>query len=352
MIGRWLSPDPYAQHWSPYLAMSNNPISFIDPDGGQDDPYSQEWHDGSNMWWAHVGPTSRIYEELGVDGISFSRHSLTGNNGTVYSSWDKGTIQKIETALYMYALTGTFHRIATFKKLDGTDEEGKYTGNSYKLGGPASQVATRPSQRLAAYNRVVENFNNQFWDAFYSYTENSDGLKILAKDVEESIDNTLTTMAGAWSIYSGLPNDSGEDILQAADDIASTAKEAVAGNKTAQGTLIGMAAIVVVDFILQKKPLYRGGSSLVPRKGIDYNIDANGFVKERGISLNSDKMNPFVQKYGGAFEVDLESIPDGLKLKHTGGTHYELVPSRNMTETEYLNLMKQVELLPTNTIRP
>ena len=48
MIGRWLSPDPYAQHWSPYLAMSNNPVSFIDPDGG----YDQDWYD-ENAWWIY-----------------------------------------------------------------------------------------------------------------------------------------------------------------------------------------------------------------------------------------------------------------------------------------------------------
>ncbi len=35
-IGRWSTIDPYAQHYSPYLAMSNNPISYIDPDGGRD----------------------------------------------------------------------------------------------------------------------------------------------------------------------------------------------------------------------------------------------------------------------------------------------------------------------------
>lgn len=33
-IGRWLSPDPYGQYYSPYLGMGNNPISMIDPDGG------------------------------------------------------------------------------------------------------------------------------------------------------------------------------------------------------------------------------------------------------------------------------------------------------------------------------
>ena len=33
-IGRWLSPDPYGQHFSPYSGMGNNPVSHIDADGG------------------------------------------------------------------------------------------------------------------------------------------------------------------------------------------------------------------------------------------------------------------------------------------------------------------------------
>ncbi len=32
--GRWLSPDPYGQFSSPYVAMGNNPVSGADPDGG------------------------------------------------------------------------------------------------------------------------------------------------------------------------------------------------------------------------------------------------------------------------------------------------------------------------------
>ena len=32
-LGRWLQPDPLMQHPSPYLAMSNNPISYTDPLG-------------------------------------------------------------------------------------------------------------------------------------------------------------------------------------------------------------------------------------------------------------------------------------------------------------------------------
>ncbi len=34
VIGRWLVPDPYNEFWSPYLAMGNNPLNVIDPDGG------------------------------------------------------------------------------------------------------------------------------------------------------------------------------------------------------------------------------------------------------------------------------------------------------------------------------
>lgn len=33
-LGRWSAPDPYGQFHSPYLAMANNPVSMVDPDGG------------------------------------------------------------------------------------------------------------------------------------------------------------------------------------------------------------------------------------------------------------------------------------------------------------------------------
>jgi RHS repeat-associated protein len=33
VIGRWLVPDPAGQHWSPYLAMGNNPVVSVDPNG-------------------------------------------------------------------------------------------------------------------------------------------------------------------------------------------------------------------------------------------------------------------------------------------------------------------------------
>lgn len=51
-IGRWFAPDPYGQFASPYLAMGNNPISNIDPNGGWMDAapsYQGQWK-GKAQW--------------------------------------------------------------------------------------------------------------------------------------------------------------------------------------------------------------------------------------------------------------------------------------------------------------
>lgn len=71
-IGRWLSPDPKGQYFSPYLGMGNNPISRIDPDGGSDYPdrdgfgCGESWVDADGSWiW-----DSDIHQWVGQDGYS------------------------------------------------------------------------------------------------------------------------------------------------------------------------------------------------------------------------------------------------------------------------------------------
>ena len=95
--------------------------------------------------------------------------------------------------------------------------------------------------------------------------------------------------------------------------------------------------------------LYRGGPSLLPRRGIDYKVGADGFVNGRGISVNKNALDPMVQKLGGAYRV--ESVPEGLKTIITSGTHVEIVPAYPMKEPQFLNLMKQVILSNVNKIR-
>jgi|GEM_PF-6285155 len=69
-VGRWLSPDPKKQYWSPYEGMGNNPINLIDPDGG-----------GTDGWYTAEGSGEMTYdkninsqEDLKNAGISGTYH--------------------------------------------------------------------------------------------------------------------------------------------------------------------------------------------------------------------------------------------------------------------------------------
>jgi len=46
-LARWLNPDPARQFWSPYMAMGNNPVSGVDPDGRE---YYSNWLTGEQKW--------------------------------------------------------------------------------------------------------------------------------------------------------------------------------------------------------------------------------------------------------------------------------------------------------------
>jgi RHS repeat-associated protein len=73
-IGRWLSVDPYVQHHSPYLAMSNNPVLFIDPDGGEDNGIGY-----GNNCLGEGGGTTYMIDGLIVSGGVFSNF-VNGSN--------------------------------------------------------------------------------------------------------------------------------------------------------------------------------------------------------------------------------------------------------------------------------
>jgi RHS repeat-associated protein len=74
-IGRWLSPDPYGQHDSPYAGMGNNPVSHIDPDGGY-----ESWL-GAFFGWAGHGFKGSI-EHTGGEGNH--NYSLLTQGGVIH----------------------------------------------------------------------------------------------------------------------------------------------------------------------------------------------------------------------------------------------------------------------------
>ncbi|MGB0525302.1 MAG: polymorphic toxin-type HINT domain-containing protein [Flammeovirgaceae bacterium] len=70
-IGRWLSMDPYAQYYSPYMAMGNNPITHVDPDGGTDGSETGREFYIQNGTAVHTG-----YNNLNHDRLHFVDGSI------------------------------------------------------------------------------------------------------------------------------------------------------------------------------------------------------------------------------------------------------------------------------------
>jgi hypothetical protein len=71
--------------------------------------------------------------------------------------------------------------------------------------------------------------------------------------------------------------------------------------------------------------VYRGGSSLQARPGVDVKVDSSGMVQPgKGISVNADPAG--LEKFGGARQV--ESIPPELEIVQRGQNpnHFEIAP--------------------------
>lgn len=78
-IGRWLNPDPYGQHSSPYLGMGNSPVNTIDPDGGWETRFGAWWH---GLWDGRDGKVFQS-ESMGDWGISYNGEGFDPGDGGV-----------------------------------------------------------------------------------------------------------------------------------------------------------------------------------------------------------------------------------------------------------------------------
>ena len=91
--------------------------------------------------------------------------------------------------------------------------------------------------------------------------------------------------------------------------------------------------------------VYRGGSNIDVRD-IDVRIKDGMVQTTRGPSLNSDPTK--VEKFGGAYRV--ERLPEELQIiqRGTDPSHYEIVPKNPMPLERFVQLVKEVKLVPTN----
>jgi hypothetical protein len=102
-LGRFNTNDPYSQFNSPYLAMANNPISFVDPDGGK-----------ANHSAYVLGRTKeRIYRHLVLDKKELSKRDalalwleLAVLNGNPSKGWRGMTLEGLRAAVREFGADG------------------------------------------------------------------------------------------------------------------------------------------------------------------------------------------------------------------------------------------------------
>jgi len=94
-VGRWMTTDPYSQYHSPYLAMGNNPINLIDPDGGKafwkDDGFGNltaEANDNAYTLAEHLGIDVKdakvTLENQGFTLDAGGAYNIIANESTLY----------------------------------------------------------------------------------------------------------------------------------------------------------------------------------------------------------------------------------------------------------------------------
>jgi len=87
---------------------------------------------------------------------------------------------------------------------------------------------------------------------------------------------------------------------------------------------------------------YRGGDNMTVRAH-EVKLKGGMVQPKRGISVNSNPLDPNVVNFGGAYR--LANIPKGLTVRFTKGTHYEIIPTQAMTLNQYQNLLNMIKLI-------
>jgi RHS repeat-associated protein len=135
-IGRWSTIDPYGQHHSPYLAMSNNNVSYIDPDGGQDVTY---YIDGMEVSGSFANRVMRSGHEFDVEGVgmrgagNFDIDRMRYRDGgfEMYSHTEKDTYgwQDVKFNKYSKTTYTDIYRGVTDQNFNGHMTHGGGNGN-------------------------------------------------------------------------------------------------------------------------------------------------------------------------------------------------------------------------------
>jgi RHS repeat-associated protein len=189
IIGRWLGPDPEGQHWSPYLALGNDPINKFDLNGGWDG-YQSPQNGWQRFWnWASGhGYSNHAYDFLTNTPDRYIINSIAYLDDRVVFNVDILSSNKEDVwyANSTYTFIGDGLYIDTFDFFfdlrgdlgipeDGGDPGVKYAGVLPKLEGWIAKKTFRQLGKSDLRGKFVEALEKGWASAF-----GSEGIKPLA----------------------------------------------------------------------------------------------------------------------------------------------------------------------------
>lgn len=182
-LGRWLNPDPYGQHNSPYLSMSNNPVNFVDPNGGWDNTVGGVYDPSIGLSYTqwisqkeNSGAFSQSESERDWAHMSGSMGGGVNADGSFYSQQQQIYDAQINNLLYNHEyiyVNGEFIGSATtYGYSFGYDANGKPNEDEKGASMEVYAVTYSKSEIFAAYginedfqkNGLLQKGHQKGWD--------------------------------------------------------------------------------------------------------------------------------------------------------------------------------------------
>lgn len=223
-LGRWLTPDPMRQHFSPYLAMSNNPISFMDPTGGADEDkngvedaidearaqFRQFKYDLQNELWN---------EKNRMDDPTY-RYSYQGQHSSENNTYLRTFYSSFSNSIFVNAFNHKVEINAPYEQENSVHSESQYDAISsklidgYKGLGKGGGIFTTLEDNFIPIDRLLDavagkhidlGFDNAGTSVFESYEQQRTyynaygrGLNQFATSMEKFMAATLSMAYGGW----------------------------------------------------------------------------------------------------------------------------------------------------------
>lgn len=322
-ISRFLSPDTtvqapnYLQAYNRYSYVMNNPLKMFDPTGFTAD-YSCDADGVGGGTYGDYSVTSYSFPSSGTSSAARNYSYLPNTGTSAIGTGSYGINLGNGGAAFSYTNTA-------YSPYDPTNNAGSVqllTNSVFEeqarcAGGRCSFIGASP------YNFGVDSVVGRTFAT-------------LAAPFSFAFPNNINPFTGYSENFNGIKR------AEAVINIA-TFFIPIKGGKAVANELVAIAA--------KEAPLlFRGGASLEARLGVDVKAAADGLIypmsssgKAQGLSLNANRLDTFIQKYGGAFPVN--NVPDGLQILQSGKAgHFVISPTAPMSFEAYQQLLNRVEL--------